>query len=173
MATKTIYLEGEARYAKVFEDNRDMGENLPEGSDQRNKIESTEGQYVIDVMVTPEAKAKAIADGIPTKGMIGMLWRTDAEGNDVYKAKRKHYNPNMFNKETDEKGVIQGPPVIKKATEDGLADWDFEQDGFIGNGSKVVLKMAVWEGKIVDLKAIKVVEHVEFVPGEGNDEEDF
>ncbi len=168
MATKVIYMEGEARYAKVFEHNRDMGDNLQPG-DQKDKIEATQGQYVIDLVVTPEEKAKAIAAGIPDKGMIGMRWKTDAEGNDVYKAARKHFNPNMYNKKTEDKGVVQGPPVIYKVTEDGLAEWDFETDGYIGNGSKVVLKLSVWEGKIVDLNKIKVVEHVEFQPDEYDD----
>jgi len=160
----TVYIPAKIRYAKVFEHNRDMGENLQPG-DQKDKIEATQGQYVCDLVVTPEGMSKAIADGIPDKGMIGMRWKTDSEGNDYYKASRKHFNPNMTDKETGEKGVVQGPPqIMKKDPEGNNVLWNFEEDGYIGNDSEVVAKMNVWEGKIVDLQAILVLEHVEFVP---------
>ena len=164
MANKIVYMEAESRYAKVFEDNRDMGDKLPEGSDMKNKLEQTQGQYVVDLVVTPEAKAKAIADGIPDTGMIGQRWKTDPEGNDYYKASRKHFNPNMTDRETGQKGVTQGPPAVVKVEGDAVVPWDFEKDGYIGNGSKVVAKFSVWEGKIVDLVALKVVEQVEWEP---------
>jgi len=165
----TVYMHGKARYAKVFEHNRDMGENLQPG-DQKDKIELTQGQYIVDLVVTPEEKVKAISNGIPDKGMIGMRWKTNNDGEAFYKASRKHFNPNMTDRDTGEKGVIQGPPQIMKKVDGENVKWDFDEDGFIGNDSEVVLKMNVWQDKIVDLQAILVLDHVEFVPDGGNDD---
>ncbi len=161
----TVYMHGKIRYAKVFEHNRDTGENLQPG-DMKDKIVLTQGQYVCDLVVTPEEKAKAIANGIPNKGMIGMRWKENSDGDDFYKASRKHFNPNMIDKGTGEKGVIQGPPEILKKVDGENVPWVFDEDGYIGNDSEVVLKMNVWQDKIVDLQAILVLEHVEFVPDE-------
>ena len=35
-----------------------------------------------------------------------------------------------------------------------------ETDGLIGNGSKSIVKLDVWEGKITQLEKVCVVEHV-------------
>jgi len=168
-----VYVEGIANYAKVFEISRDMGDRLPDDSDMKKKLQEIDGQYVVDLVVTPEAKAKAIADGIPDKGMIAQRWKTDSEGNEYYKASRKHWNPNMVDRETGERGVLQGPPKVLKEVDGELVEWSLEEDGYIGNGSKVVAKFNVWEGKIVDLLALKVVEHVEFIPDGEESEQGF
>jgi formate-dependent phosphoribosylglycinamide formyltransferase (GAR transformylase) len=57
-----------------------------------------------------------------------------------------------------------GPPQIVKDTDDGVAAWDKATDGLIGNGSKVIVKFSVWEDKICEMLAIKVVEHVKYEP---------
>jgi len=165
----TVYIEGTAQYARVFEGDQDLGKNLPEGSDQRNKLESIKGQYVINLFVTKEAKKKAIADGIPNKGMTAQLWKEDAEGNLYYKCTRKHFNPKFTDKTTGEQGVVMGPPVIVKDTPEGVKPWDKDTDGLIGNGSTVVVKFNVWEDKIAEMMAIKVVEHVPYEPASLNE----
>ena len=167
--TKIVYIEGTAQYAKVFEGDQDLGKNLPEGSDQRVKLESIQGQYVMNLFVTPEAKKKAIADGIPNKGMVGQLWKEDQEGNIFYKCTRKHFNPKFTNKDTGEQGVVMGAPVIVKDTPDGVKPWAKETDGLIGNGSTVVVKMSVWEDKIAEMVAIKVVDHIPYEPASLNE----
>lgn len=164
---KTVYVEGTAEYARVFEGDQDLGKNLPEGSDQRNKLETIQGQYVMNLRMTPEAKKKAIADGIPNKGMVGQLWKEDDNGV-FYKCTRKHFNPKFVNKDTGEQGVVMGPPQIVKDTDDGVAAWDKATDGLIGNGSKVIAKFSVWEDKICELLALKVMEHIKYEPEANN-----
>lgn len=159
-----VYMEGTAQYARIFEGQEDTGSNLPEGSDQRNKLESVKGQFVISLFMDKEAKKKAIAEGIPDKGMVGQYWKEDKDGNIFYKCTRKNFNPKFTDKETGEPGVLMGPPTVVKQTDDGVAPWDRETDGEIGNGSKVVVKMNVWDGKISEMLAVKVVEHVEWIP---------
>ena len=169
---KTVYVEGTAQYARVFEGDQDLGKNLPEGSDQRVKLESIQGQYVMNLFVTPEAKKKAIADGVPNKGMVGQLWKEDNEGNPFYKCTRKHFNPKFIDKGTGEQGVVMGAPTIIKETDDGVVAWDKATDGLIGNGSKVIAKFSVWEDKICEMVAVKVVDHVKYEP-EANNGGDF
>jgi len=159
-----VYMEGTAKYARIFEGQEDLGTNLEVGSDQRNKLESVKGHFVMNLMMTEEAKKKAIADGIPTKGMVGQYWKEDQDGNIFYKCVRKNFNPKFVDKETGEPGVLMGPPVVVKQADDGVEPWDREADGAIGDGSTVVVKMNVWDGKISEMLAVKVVEHVEYVP---------
>ena len=164
----TVYIEGTAQYARVFEGDQDLGKNLPDGSDQRVKLESIQGQYVMNLYVTKDAKKKAIADGIPTKGMVGQLWKEDQEGEIFYKCTRKHFNPKFTDKVTGEQGVVMGPPQVVKDTPEGVKPWDKAEDGFIGNGSGVIVKFNVWEDKISEMLAIKVVNHVKYEPEQQN-----
>jgi len=160
-----VYVEGTTQFAKVFEGQQDLGANLPEGSDQRNKLESIQGQYVMNLFMTKEAKKKAIADGVPNKNMTGQLWKEDDEGNIYYKCTRKNFNPKFTDRDTGEQGVVMGPPKVLMQTEDGgVRAWDKTADGAIGNGSTVVVKFNVWQDKICEMEAVKVVEHVKYEP---------
>lgn len=159
-----VYMEGTAKYARIFEGQEDVGANLEVGSDQRNKIEAVKGQFIMNLMMSKEDKKKAIADGIPDKGMVGQYWKEDQDGNIFYKCVRKNFNPKFTDKETGEPGVLMGPPMVVKMVDDAVVPWDHEDDGSIGDGSAVVVKMNVWDGKISELLAVKVVEHVEYVP---------
>jgi len=160
-----VDFEGTVSYAKVFEQNRDMGTNLPEGSDARNKIEAEQGHYVANVFITKETKKAMIAAGVPNKGMVGQLFKEDDDGNLFYKCKRPHFNPRL---KVAEGGMVMGAPKVVYTNDEGEnAVWDFETDGFIGNESLVKVRLDVWEGKIVTLHAIKVLELVEFEGSEG------
>lgn len=161
---KKVYFEAELQWAKVREEDRDFGKNLPEGSDQRNKLEAEQGHYIVQCHITEDVKKQMIKDGVPNKGMTGMLFKEDSEGKPWYKAVRKHLNPKFTNKDTGEQGVVMGPPAIVKEVDGKLVAWNFEEDGLIGNGSKAVVKLDVWDGKIVTLEAIKITEPVVFTP---------
>lgn len=167
---KKVYVEGIAMYARTTEEGRDMGKNLPEDSDQRRKIEECDGIYVLDLYVTEEAKKQAVADGLTTKGMTGQLWKENADGEPYYKCKRKHKNPKFTDRDTGEQGVVMGPPKVVLQTEDGNVEWDYDEMGIIGNNSRVIVKFDAWQDKIIEMEAIKVLEHV---PYEGNQEGDF
>ena len=148
-----VDFEGTSKYAKGFEHKRDMGENLEEG-DQKSKIESEQGHYTITVKITPETKKDMIAAGVPNKGMVGQLFKEDNEGNLSYKCKRPHFNPRINRGE----GKIMGAPVVMDSENN---EWDDQV--LIGDDSKVKVRLDVWEGKIVTLHAIKVLELEEFV----------
>ena len=147
-----VDFEGTAKFAKVFEHNRDMGENLEDG-DQKSKIVDEQGHYVLNVYISPETKKQMIADGVPNKGMVGQLFKEDNEGNIFYKAKRPHFNPRI------QGGKEMGPPVVMDA--ESVA-WDDQV--LIGNGSKLKVRLDVWDSKIVTLHAVKVLELTEYVP---------
>ena len=159
-----VYVEGTVKHTKVFEGQQDMGLNLPEGSDQRNKIESLKGQFVMNLYMDKATKKKAIADGIPDKGMTGQLWKETDDDEIYYKCTRKNFNPKFTDKVTGEQGVLMGPPKVLMAEGEGHRDWDRETDGIIGNGSKVIVKFNVWQDKISEMDTIKVIDHVKFEP---------
>ncbi|NRB01436.1 MAG: hypothetical protein HRU32_16785 [Rhodobacteraceae bacterium] len=148
-----VDFEGKAMFAKVFERNRDMGENLPDG-DQKNKIALEQGHYVMNVKITPETKQQMISEGVPTKGMVGQLFKEDDEGNLFYKCKRPHFNPRINKGE----GGVMGAPTVMDSNND---PWD--SDVNIGNGSDVKVRLDVWEKKIVTMHAVKVLQLEEFV----------
>lgn len=149
-----VDFEGTAKFAKVFEHNRDMGENLMDG-DQKDKILAEQGHYLLTVEITPETKKQMIAAGVPNKGMVGQLFKEDDEGNLSYKCKRPHFNPRINRGE----GKVMGAPVVMDADN---REWD--EETLIGNGSKLKVRLDVWEGKIVTLHAVKVIELVEYTP---------
>lgn len=157
------FFEGTVEYFRGFEDNRDMGQNLPEGSDTRNKIENDQGHYVANFY--PDGGHQELIDaGIPNKGLLGQLFKTDADGREFYKLKRKHFNPALTDRETGEKGIVQGPPYTIVIEDGEKRDWDQDKDGLIGNGSRVQVKVNVWQDKIVTWVATKVVDLVEYNP---------
>ena len=149
-----VDFEGKAKYAKIFEHNRDMGDNLEDG-DQKNKIVSEQGHYVLYVGITPETKKQMIAAGVPNTGMVGQLFKEDAEGNIFYKCKRPHFNPRINKGE----GKLMGPPVVMDAENNG---WDDQVP--VGDLSDLKVRVEVWDNKIVTLHAVKVLYLVEFVP---------
>lgn len=157
--TITVDFVGKASYAKLQESNRDMGQNLMAGSDQRNKLEECEGMYVMNVFITPETKKQMIADGVPNKGMTGQLFKEDNDGNLFYKCTRKHINPKF------EDNNYMGPPKVIKEVDGANVSWDWEEDGLIGNDSEVKVRLSVWDEKIVTMEIVKVLE---LVPYEGS-----
>lgn len=144
MANRTIYLKGTARWARLKEDNRDLGsEQTPD--DIQRKIDEVQGWYLMDLVFPEGTTRKEVAGmGIPTTGMIGQLLKEDDDGTLYYKCKRAHYNPNAVDKETGEKGIVFGPPRVLHS--DNATDWNWESDGLIGNGSEVTVKINKWEG---------------------------
>ena len=71
---KKVYVECELEWTKLREEDRDMGSNLMEGSDQRNNIEAKQGLYVVNCVIDDAAKNKMVADGIPNKGLQAQLF---------------------------------------------------------------------------------------------------
>jgi hypothetical protein len=114
-----------------------------------------QGHYVLTVDITPETKAKMIADGVPDKGMVGQLFKQDDQGNLSYKCKRPHFNPRLNKGE----GEVMGAPVVMDAASDL---WD--ESVVIGKDSKLKIRLDVWDDKIVTLQAVRVLELQEYTP---------
>jgi len=155
---KKVYVECELEWAKLREEDRDMGPN--DGSDMAINMEAKQGIYVVNLMLTDEVKNKMVADGIPNKGLQAQLFKTDKEGRMYYKATRPHFNPKFKNQDTGEQGVVIGAPTVLRKTDNDYAPWDWVADGLIGNGSKAVVKFDVWDGKITTMEKIAVTEQV-------------
>jgi|TARA_R110002072_G_scaffold247710_1_gene406895 hypothetical protein len=160
---KKVYVECSVNWAKLQESDRDMGKNMPEGSDARAKIEEVQGRYTVQLMLDEDSKKKMVEDGVPNKGMQAQLFKEDQDGNEYFSARKGHFNPKFKDEVTGEYGVTMGPPRVRKTNEDGvIVPWDFNEDGLIGNGSRVIALLDVWDGKLTTLEAIKVVEHVAY-----------
>jgi len=167
---KTVYLKGKARYCRPLW--LDKGENLPEDSDIRRKLEQTDGIYsadfVLDFSNRDDAEDYLKELGIPTEGMMGNLLKRDPETKEIYyKVKRPHMEPNMAKeKGSDEMGYVFGPPKVVDANNN---KWD--EETLIGNGSEVTVKLNVWKGtKVTKVRwdGLRVDDLVEYVlEGEG------
>jgi hypothetical protein len=157
---KKVYVECELEWTKLREEDRDMGSNLMEGSDQRNNIEAKQGLYIVNCVIDEGAKSKMIADGIPNKGLQAQLFKVSKEGKDFYKATRPHVNPKFFDKETGTQGVVMGAPAVLKLVDGDYVNWDWDADGLIGNGSKATVKFDVWDGKITTMEKVLITKHL-------------
>lgn len=158
---KKVYVECELEWAnKLQEEYRDMGSNLMEGSDQRNNIEAKQGLYIVNCVIDEATKSKMIAEGIPNKGLQAQLFKTNKEGKDFYKATRPHFNPKFINKETGEQGVVMGAPEVIKKVDGEYVNWDWDQDGRLGDGTKATVKFDVWDGKITTMEKVLITEHL-------------
>ncbi len=151
-------------WAKLTEDERDMGPE--DGSDTAEKITAKQGQYCVNLMLTPDKKAEFIAAGIPTKGLVGNNFRTDKDGKEFYSAKRPHWNPFFKDPDTGTQGVLVGPPNLFHEVDGEVIPWVIEEDGKLGNGTIVTAKINVYQGKIVQLMALMVTEHVAYEPAD-------
>ena len=161
---KKVYVECMLEWSKLRPEDRDMGPQ--DGSDMARKFDETQGQYVVNCVVNEEQKAKMIKDGIPNKGMMAQLFKTDKEGKEYYKAKRPHMNPKFVNKDTGGNGVVMGPPEILMQTDSGYEPYLWDSLGLIGNGTKAIIKFDVWDNKIVTMEKIAITEHVPYVQEE-------
>lgn len=128
--TNTLKLTGPVQWAKVFGENRDMT-----GWD--GSAEEWGGTYVIDMILSPEEEKKLKQAGSARKIKDRKDTDIEVEGN-KYSFSRKHEGP------FDE---ASGPPKVVKA--DGTA-WDFDEDGYIGNGSICELTLSVYPTKARD-----------------------
>lgn len=157
---KKVYVNCKLFWAKLRDVDRDLGKNLPDG-DIKKRIVEEDGHYLVNCVIDAETKKKMVADGIPAKGMQAQLFKTDNDGQMFYKAKRPRQNPKLKDRETGETLVL-GPPTVIKEVDGNNVEWDFEEDGLIGNGSEAIVKFDVWDGKITTLEAIKIVNHVKY-----------
>ena len=155
---KKVYVECQLEWTRLREDNRDMGPE--DGSDLSRKIESKQGQYIVDCLISDEEEKTMLEQGVPNKGLHAGNWKTNKEGNRLYKAKRGHFNPMFKDKDTGEMGVVTGPPKVFKLVDGEYLPWDWETDGLIGNGSKATVKLDVYKDRVVTMEKVCINELV-------------
>jgi hypothetical protein len=164
-------------YAKVFEENRDMG------SDDNNaakKAKKHNGQYVVNAYFTdPSQEEELLQGGLDPKPMGNDRIK---QGNDFgigryIKLSRMHDHVMTFN---DNKGNpvevdFGGKPAVVNLTNgvENKAWWSFEDDGTLGNGSKSKVQFETYSnGAGVRLIAIGVTDHVAWVDNSTPSEDD-
>lgn len=160
--TKTTWKEYEAEleWARLREDNRDMGPG--DDSDVGRKITEQDGQYTLDMIVTDDVKAQMLKDGIPEAPLGHNQFKPTDDGRWRYKAKRPHLAVKML--DDDGNPTVMGPPVVLdyKASKEANAAVEIEEN--VGNGSKAIVKLAIWKGRgtIVTLDKVGVTDLVEY-----------
>lgn len=157
MAATNIKLKGKAQWARLREEDRDVGgPNTPENI--QAKLDKAGGMYLMNLYFDEGVTRKdLIKAGVPHKGMIGQLIKEDDEGNLFYKCKREHRRIAKNGKEY----IFRGPTVTGP---DGN-EWDWDEDGLIGNGSEVEVtlkKMEYGDVTLVSMDSVQVLDHVKY-----------
>lgn len=146
MATRIVTLKGKAKWARVFEQNRDK-----EG--YNGAYQDFDGACTIDVYLTKEEFQKLKDAKSATK-----LKLDEDTGERFVKLKRKF---------KDRYEWASGAPKVTKP--DGSV-WDFTADGAIGNGSEVEVTVSVYDTSMTPgtrLESVKVIKAEALPPREG------
>ena len=148
---KIVTFEAHVKWAKIFEDNRDLGND---DTEKGQKIQRAEGMYVIDCYPTdPDGLKHKLEQLNVNMSPLGHdIFRVD-DGKEYLKPQRYHTGafPEMC-----------GAPKVVDADGD---PWD--SDKKLGNGSLCQIAVELWKPKTAKkyylrLKAVKVLEMVEF-----------
>ena len=148
MATNRIKLQGKAKWARVFENNRDM-----EGFE--GNYRPYNGAYTIQLEMDKENFDKLEATGA-AKASKARRKEVDRLGSVEIKFERKH---------NDRFEWASGAPKVMKA--DG-SEWSFADDGLIGNDSDVEVEISVYTttkatgSRLESVTVINPVEYDEF-----------
>lgn len=143
MGTKRITLTGKANWAKVFESNRDMV-----GYD--GVYREYDGAYTIQVELD-KTNYDILESSGSAKANKSRRKEVDKLDSTEVKFVRKH---------KDRFEWASGAPKVLKS--DG-SDWDFSEDGLIGNGSTVEVELSVYtttKSPGTRLESVKVLDLV-------------
>lgn len=155
---KFIKAVGTVQWAKIFPQNMD------EGGDDNNAAKAVKkagGQYIMDFYPDdPDAFQQDLESAGVDMAPMGHDRMKQKDGRVFTKLKRKHIGP------FEEAG---GPP---KVVDSDKAPWDMDEQGEIGNGSKVGVVLDVYNGNI-RLAAVQVLELVEYESPDLEDMLDF
>lgn len=151
MATRVVKLKGLAYWAKVFPEHRDL-------TGFEDSLVDVGGQCTIDVDLDDMEMAKLQKSKSMKKG-------TPSPENDGLTRVK-------FTRKWEEQYGGGAPKVVKA---DGT-EWDFDVDGYIGNGSEVTVVLSVYDTSrknIVGtrLDKVRVTKQVEYTPPDDDDEE--
>jgi len=175
---KTVKMTGELQYARLIEENRDMG-NPDKGVDYSD----TGGVYKLDLIVTEDEMNKAIAQGLPAKQGAFEMFKAAGDGKFKYTVRRPHLHKHFMqydenNNPTSERLVV-GPPEVfdlkaygeayKSGQNPQIKDFLWGKDP-LGNGTTATVKMSVRTGvsgkgksfQVVQMEQVGIIDHVVF-----------
>lgn len=164
-------------YAKVFEENRDMGSDL---NNAAKKAMKHNGQYVVNAYLTsPEQEQELLEGGLDPKPMGNERIK---QGNDFgigryIKLTRMHDHVMTFSDKNGKQTEVDfgGKPAVVNLTNgvENKAWWSFDNDGTLGNGTKAKVQFETYSnGAGVRLIAIGVTDHVAWEDNSAPSEDD-
>jgi len=153
--SETMKFKGEALWAKVFEDNRDMAA-WNDATGAYDLPHPRGGRYSLNLkMEDADFKRLKMTGSVAAKNS-----KLDMDdGKDIVKLGRDHEKYSAAGALMD---WVSGPPKVVKA--DGTP-WDMSVDGGIGNGSTVEVTLDIFKTKFAPrttLMAVKVLDLVEY-----------
>jgi hypothetical protein len=156
--SQTVRIKGKANWAKVFEENREM-------LDWEGNPDPNNGTYGIELLMDDENFTKIADSGSQAKKYA----KIDEEDPSLmrYRFKRRHEHRTRSG---DLLEWASGAPAVYH--KDGTK-WDFETDGYIGNGSEVELKLSVYRAGTAVGTRLEAIRVIEAVPYEANSRADF
>jgi hypothetical protein len=157
-------------YAKVFEQNADMGS--PDGPRAAQAIYANGGQYITNAYFTDQGQIEQLVlEGLDLHPMNSnriLQGNADLGIGKYMKIKRKVSDVKTFaDKKTGEPVEVDygGAPNVVDLTKgrEKKRMWDFEVDGPLGNGTKARVEFEVYaKGAGVRLLNIAVTDHVPY-----------
>lgn len=155
--TKIIKLTGYVQYAKIFPENMD---------DNMDYHEKTQGQYNMNFYPETEEDFETFFKAGAPQSSMGhdtvKLGDSSIGMGKFIKLKRPNVHPSNIED-------FGGAPLVFDHTEgEGLKKWSFTEDGELGNGTKVAVKVSIYgEGPraSIRLERVAVLEHVEYEGG--------
>ena len=150
--TTIVSMTGFVEYAKVFPENLDTGDFY----------EKTQGAYITNFYPEDDEGFKAFFDAGAPVASLGhdtiKIGNSAIASGKYLKLKRPHVHTTV-----PEWG---GAPAVFDHTQgESLKKWSFADDGELGHGTKVTVKVSVWvDGKksIQRLEKMAVLKHVEY-----------
>lgn len=163
---KFIKAVGTVEWAKIFPSNMDKG---GDDNNAAKSVKAKGGQYIMDFYPEdPDGfQQELVSNGVDMAPM-GHKRIKVRDGKEFYKLKRVHNGPvdKKTNKPIPE---LSGAP---KVVDSDKRPWDVDEQGEIGNGSKVGVVLEVY-GSNIRLAAVQVLELVEYDTPDLEDMLDF
>ena len=148
MATEILELFGTLEWAKVFEHNRD----------QASWNVETDGECKVTIILDEDNTSKLTTAGCQKK-------MESVEGGTKVTLSRPFKGRNEWGSGT--------PAVVNVKGQ----DWDFDVDGYIGNGSTGMIRVAVYDTSTgrrgTRLEAVQVIDHVTYESEGGSSSPSF
>ena len=152
--TTTVAMTGFIEYARVFTENMD---------DNMEYHEKTKGQYNVNFYPETDADFDKFFDGGAPVATMGhdtiKIGNPDRASGKFLKLKR----PNVHTSGIEAFGGA--PVVFDFRNGESMQKWSFADDGELGNGTKVTVKVSIFGdgGRAsIRLEKIAVLDHVEF-----------